>query len=358
MARVFNFNSGPATLPEAVLKEAQAELLDFKGSGMSILEHSHRGKFYDAVHSEAVANVSRLLGLGDEHAVLFVPGGASMQFAMLPINLLAPGCVADYINSGTWAAKAVKEAKTVGKVNVVADTSKDIPTRMPDINSLNWTPDAAYAHITSNETIAGTQLKSFPKTQAPLVADMSSDILSRPIDARAFDVIYAGAQKNLGPSGMALVVIKKELAERCSTSIPAMLRYKTFVEENSLYNTPPCFGIYMLMLVTRWILKIGPQNLYNQNREKAALLYAAIDSSDFYRPTAITEFRSDMNVTFRLSTEELEERFVKEATAAGLAGLKGHRSVGGIRASIYNALPPEGVTTLLSFMKEFERRNG
>jgi phosphoserine aminotransferase len=355
---VYNFNAGPAVLPEEVLREAQADLLDFKGSGMSILEHSHRGKEYDAVHAEAVANVRKLLGLGDDYAVLFVAGGASMQFAMLPMNLLGPGQTADYVNSGAWADKAIKEAKNVGKVNVVANTGKDIPTRLPAAADLKWTPGAAYAHITSNETIAGTQYKTFPRTEAPLVADMSSDILSRPFDARAFGLIYAGAQKNLGPSGLALVVIRKDLAERAPASTPVMLRYKTYVDENSLYNTPPCFGIYILMLVTRWILAMGPETLYRRNADKAAKLYAALDAGGFYRGTAVKECRSDMNITFRLPTEALEEQFAKEAAKAGLVGLKGHRSVGGLRASIYNAFPPAGVDALVAFMKEFERRNG
>ncbi len=358
MARVYNFNAGPAVLPEEALKEAQAELLDFKGSGMSILEHSHRGKQYDAVHAEAVANIKTLLGLGDDYTVLFVAGGASMQFAMLPMNLLGAGLTADYVNSGAWADKAIKEAKIIGKVNVAANTAKDIPTRLPAEADLKWTPGAAYAHITSNETIAGTQWKTFPKTTAPLVADMSSDILSRPFDINQFGLIYAGAQKNLGPSGMALVVIRKDLAEHFQASTPSMLRYKTYIDENSLYNTPPCFGIYILMLVTRWILAMGQETLYHRNVDKAAKIYAVLDAGKFYKGTALKEFRSDMNITFRLPSEALEEQFVQEAARAGLVGLKGHRSVGGIRASIYNACPPKGVDALVSFMKEFERRNG
>ena len=358
MARVYNFNAGPAALPEEVLKEAQAEFMDFKGSGMSILEHSHRGKLYDAVHAEAVANVKKLLGLGDDYSVLFVAGGASMQFAMLPMNLLGPGQTADYVNSGAWADKAIKEAKLIGNVNVVANTGKNIPTQLPKLDTLTWTSGAAYAHITSNETIAGTQWKTFPKTDAPLIADMSSDILSRPFDAGAFGMIYAGAQKNLGPSGLALVVIRNDLAGRCPASLPAMLRYKTYMDENSLYNTPPCFGIYILMLVTRWIINLGPDVLYRQNAEKAAKLYAALDAGEFYRGSALREDRSDMNITFRLPSEALEEQFVKESVKAGLVGLKGHRSVGGIRASIYNAFPTAGIDALLTFMQDFERRNG
>lgn len=358
MARVFNFGAGPAVLPVEVLEEAQRELLDFKGSGISILEHSHRGKEYDAVHLEAVANVQRLLDLGDDYSVLFIQGGASMQFAMVPLNLLGAGQTADYVNCGAWADKAVKEAKLIGNVNIAAHTGKDIPTRMPRNEDLKLTKGAAYVHITSNETIAGSQWKVFPKTESPLVADMSSDILSRPFDMRQFGLVYAGAQKNLGPSGMALVIIRKDLAERCPLTVPTMLRYKTHIDENSLYNTPPCFGIYILMLVTRWILKMGKENLFRQNADKAAKIYAAIDGSGFYRGTAVQEFRSDMNITFRMPTEALEETFVKEASKQGMKGLKGHRSVGGIRASIYNAFPVAGIDALVSFMKDFERRNG
>jgi phosphoserine aminotransferase len=358
MARVFNFGAGPAVLPVEVLEEAQAELLDFKGSGMSILEHSHRGKEYDAVHQEAIANVIKLLKLSEDYSVLFIQGGASMQFAMVPMNLLGAGQSADYVNSGTWADKAVKEAKLIGAVNVIANTGKDIPTRVPKNEELKFTKGAAYVHITSNETISGAQWKVFPKTDSPLVADMSSDILSRPFDINQFGLIYAGAQKNLGPSGLALVVMRKDLAERAPANTPTMLKYKTHIEENSLYNTPPTFGIYVLSLVTRWILKMGQENLYKQNVDKAAKIYNALDSSSFYKATAVKEFRSDMNITFRLPSEALEETFIKEASKQGMKGLKGHRMVGGVRASIYNAFPVAGVDALVAFMKEFERKNG
>jgi phosphoserine aminotransferase len=358
MARVYNFGAGPAVLPEEVLAEAQRELLDFKGSGMSIMEHSHRGKEYDAVHTEAVENLRKLLEVSSDYSILFIQGGASMQFAMVPMNLLGAGESADYVNSGTWADKAVKEAKLFGKVNVIANTGKEIPTRMPGNEELKFTPGAAYVHITSNETISGAQWKVFPRTVAPLVADMSSDILSRPFEASQFGLIYAGAQKNLGPAGMAVVVIRKDLAERVSATVPTMLKYKTHLEENSLYNTPPTFAIYILMLVTRWIIKMGRENLYRQNIEKAARIYRAIDASSFYKGTAVKEFRSDMNLTFRLPSEALEEQFIKEASKQGMKGLKGHRMVGGIRASIYNAFPPAGVDALVAFMKDFETKNG
>lgn len=358
MARVYNFGAGPAALPLEVLEEAQRELIDFKGSGMSIMEHSHRGKEYDAVHLEAIDNVTKLLKLTDDYTVLFVQGGASLQFAMVPMNLLGAGQTADYVDSGAWANKAIKEAKLIGKVNVAANTGKEIPTRVPRWDEVKLTTGAAYVHITSNETIAGSQWKAFPKTDAPLVADMSSDILSRSFDMHQFGLIYAGAQKNLGPSGLAMVVMRKDLAARAPTTVPAMLRYQTYLEENSLYNTPPTFGIYILMLVTRWILKTGPERLYRQNVDKAAKIYAVLDAGSFYKPTAAKECRSDMNITFRMPSEALEDQFVKEASKQGMKGLKGHRSVGGIRASIYNAFPVEGVEALVTFMKDFERKNG
>ena len=359
MARVFNFNAGPAVLPLEVLQEAQSQLVEYKSTGMSLLEGSHRAKDYEAIHQEAGDNIKKLLGLGDDYGVLFLGGGASTQFAMVPMNLLGEGQTADYTNSGAWASKAIKEAKILGKVNVVADTSKDLPTRVPALESLKFTPGAAYVHITSNETISGAQWKDFPKTEALLVADMSSDILSRPFDAKRFALIYAGAQKNLGPAGVTVVIIRKDLAERASEKVPVIFRYKTHLAENSLYNTPPCFAVYMVTLVTRWILaKGGLEPMGRLNAQKAGKVYAAIDGSKFYKGTAAKECRSDMNITFRLSTEALEEAFVKEASSKGLKGLKGHRSVGGIRASIYNAFPAEGVDTLVALMQEFERRNG
>ncbi len=358
MSRIYNFSAGPAVLPLEVLEEAQRELVDFKGTGMSIMEHSHRGKAYMAVHAEAIANTKELLGLGDDYAVLFLQGGASMQFAMVPMNLLGAGQVADYTDSGTWANKAIKEAKLIGKVNVAADCGKEIPTRVPREAELKLTPGAAYVHITSNETISGAQWKTFPKTDAPLVADMSSDMLSRPFDPRQFGLIYAGAQKNLAPAGMALVIMRKDLAARVPATVPTMFKYSTHIAEDSMYNTCPCFTIYMYMLVTRWIRKTGLDTLYARNVDKAARLYKAIDASGFYKGTAVKEFRSDMNVTWRLPSEELEEKFIKEAEKTGFSGLKGHRSVGGVRASIYNAFPVEGVDALVGFMRDFEKRNG
>ncbi len=358
MSRIYNFSAGPAVLPVECLEQARDEMLDYNGSGMSVMEMSHRGKVYSAIHEEAKANIRKLMKLTDDYEVIFVQGGASLQFAMIPMNFLGKDAVADYVCSGNWGAQAIKQARLIGQVNVAADCEKDIPTRMPRPEELNWTKGAAYAHITSNETISGAQFKVLPKTEAPLIADMSSDILSRPFDIQDFAMVYGGAQKNLGPAGMALVVIRKDLVERGNKALPTMLKYSTFVEKDSLYNTPPCYSIYMLMLTTRWLLKFGLENMWRQNVEKAAKLYKAIDASEFYRGTALPEFRSDMNVTFRLPTEELEAQFCAEATKVGLSGLKGHRSVGGIRASIYNAFPVEGVDRLVDFMAEFEKRFG
>lgn len=359
MSRIYNFNAGPAVLPLEVLETAQAELVDYKNTGMSLLEASHRGKAYEAVHDEAIANLRELIGISDDYAVLLLQGGASMQFSMVPMNLLLPGETADYTHSGAWAGKAIKEAQKVGTVNVVANCGKEIPTRVPRLSELQLTPGAKYLHITSNETISGAQWKEFPKTDCPLVADMSSDILSRPFDMSKFGLIYAGAQKNLGPSGLTVVIVRKDLAANAPANIPTMLKYSTHIENNSLYNTPPCFSIYILALVTRWVKKIGKENLYKQNVAKAAQLYQAIDSSEgWYKGTAVKEFRSNMNVTFRLPSEELEAKFVSEATKAGFSGLKGHRDVGGIRASIYNAFPVQGVTDLVAFMTAFKKANG
>ena len=364
MSRIYNFNAGPAVLPLEVLEEAQRQLIDFNGTGMSLLESSHRSKAYDAVHQEAIANIRELMGVPEDYAVLLLQGGASTQFSMVPMNLLPAGGSADYIDSGSWSHKAVKEAVKVGTVNIIGNTVKDIPTRMPNLETLKFTPGAAYVHLTSNETIAGAQYKSFPKTETPLVADMSSDILSRPFDVSQFGLIYAGAQKNLGPSGVTLVIVKKDLVANAPESLPTMLRYQTHIDGDSLYNTPPTFGIYILMLVTRWVKAFGKEKLFQQNIDKAAKLYAALDGSNgFFRGTAEKQYRSDMNVTFRICpdgqtpNEDVEKKFIAEATAAGFAGLKGHRSVGGLRASIYNAFPVKGVDDLVAFMKNFQDKN-
>ena len=363
MARAYNFSAGPATLPLEVLQQVQQDLVDYKGTGMSVMEMSHRGKDYDAIHQEAIATFKELCGLGDDWSVVFVQGGASMQFAMIPMNFLGAGATADYSNSGTWGNKALKEAKKVAAlrgatVNVAADTQKDIPTRQP--TEFAWTEGAAYAHICTNETISGAEMKTIPETAAPLIGDMSSDILSCERDYSKFSMFYAGAQKNLGPSGMAVVAIRRDFAEKGPDTLPTMLQYRTYTKENSLYNTPPTWGIYVFGETMKWVKKMGKENLFKLNAEKAKKLYDAIDSSDFWTPTALKEFRSNMNVTWRIKggDEELEKKFIDEAKKLGMSSLKGHRSVGGIRASIYNAFPMEGVDALVSFMKDFEKANG
>ena len=365
MARAYNFSAGPAVLPLEVLQDAQANLVDYKGCGMSVMEMSHRGKDYDAIHQEAVATFKELCGLNDDWAVTFIQGGASMQFAMIAMNFLKPGAVADYGKQGTWSGKALKEAQKVAAlrgatVNVAADCQKDIPTRMPKADEWKWTAGAAYSHICSNETIAGAELKEFPNTGSPLIVDMSSDILSCPRDYSKLDMFYAGAQKNLGPSGMAVVAIKKELAAKGDDKIPTMLQYRTYVDENSLYNTPPTWGIYIFGETMKWVKKMGKENLFRQNADKAQKIYDVIDGSEFWTGTALKEVRSNMNVTWRIqgNNEELEKKFIDEAKKLGMSSLKGHRSVGGLRASIYNAFPMEGVDALVSYMKDFETANG
>ena len=363
MSRAYNFSAGPATLPLEVLQQVQADLVDYKGTGMSVMEMSHRGKDYDAIHNEAIANFKELCGLGDDYEVLFVQGGASLQFAMIPMNFLGAGQTADYANEGTWSGKALKEAKIVAalrgaNVNTVANCAKDIPTRMPHDDEWKFSADAAYTHICTNETISGAQLKKIPAVNGVLIADMSSDILGIDRDFTKFDMFYAGAQKNLGPSGMAVVAMKKSLAEKGASNIPTMLQYRTFTENKSLYNTPPTFAIYVFGEVMKWVKKMGKANLFALNDAKAKKIYDVIDSTEFYRGTALPEFRSNMNVTFRLPSEELEAKFVADAKALGMSSLKGHRSVGGIRATIYNAFPMAGVDALVDFMKDFEKKNG
>jgi len=359
MARVFNFGAGPAALPLPVLEKAKAEMLDYGGSGMSIMEMSHRSKTFNAVLKDAESGVRKILNVPAEYEVLFLQGGASLQFAMAPLNLLGAGQTADYVHTGAWAEKAIKEAKLVGNVNIAWDGKNEKYMRIPAEGELRLTPDAAYVHITSNETIGGVQYKAFPRTQPPLVADMSSDILSHAFDVKQFGLIYAGAQKNLGPSGVVLVLIRKDLAERAPANLASMLRYKTHMAEPSLYNTPNTWGIYLVKLVTEWVESLGGlAKLQAMNEEKAALLYQTLDASAYWKPCARKESRSSMNVTWRLGSEALEEQFAKEATKAGLDGLKGHRSVGGLRASIYNAVPKTAVEALVAFMRDFQKRNG
>lgn len=358
--RTHNFNAGPAVLPLPVLEEIQAELIDFKGSGMSITEVSHRSKWFEEVIEDAAARIRRLLKLDKSFHVLYLQGGASLQFCMIPMNLLPEGHSADYVNTGTWATKAIKEARIQGKaVKVVASSEDKNFSYIP--KGISFNSDAAYAHITSNNTIKGTQWVSFPDTDGvPLICDMSSDIMSRSIDVSPFGLIYAGAQKNLGPAGATLVIIREDMLERVPKELPTMLKYTTFVDHNSMFNTPPCFAVYTIQLVLKWLEETigGLEKMEEVNREKAGLLYRAIDESEFYRGTAEKESRSVMNVTFRLPGEDLEKEFVQQALEHGLGGLKGHRSVGGCRASIYNASTLEAVKALVDFMDEFARKNG
>ena len=357
--RAYNFSAGPAILPEEVLKEVQTELLNYQDSGMSIMEMSHRGKEYSAVHDETISNVKELLNIPNGYSVLFMTGGASAQFSLVPLNLLGKNEVADYTNSGAWSKKAIKEARLIGDVNIVADCSSEIPTRVPSIKECNFSKKAAYLHITSNETISGAQWKVFPTSSVPLVADMSSDILSKPLDVSQFGLIYAGAQKNLGPAGVTLVIIKDEIAKKCPKELSTIFQYQTFIENNSLFNTVPTFPVYVLCLVTRWLKQQGGLVEMNKlNEKKANMLYDVIDNGSFYKGTAVKEYRSTMNVTWRIHDEALESIFIKEAADNNLKTLKGHRSVGGLRASIYNAFPTEGVDVLANFMKDFELKYG
>jgi phosphoserine aminotransferase len=360
MERIFNFSAGPAVLPVPVLEEAQRNLLNLPGVGMSILEISHRSKVFEEILANAIRDIRSLLNLSEDYHVLFLQGGASLQFSMVPLNLIGQGRSADYIVTGSWSKKAVKEAKRVGNIKIAATTEAENFKRIPRQQELQLDPSAAYVHITTNNTIFGTQWKKEPDTgQIPLVADASSDILSRPLDIKRYGLIYAGAQKNMGPAGVTLVVIRKDMLASVPDNLHTMLDYRTHVENNSLYNTPNTFGIYCVGLVCQWLLKKGGLTaIERENQEKGQLLYNQIDSTGFYSGHAEADSRSLMNVTFRLPSEELEKKFVKEATSAGLDGLKGHRSVGGLRASIYNAFPREGVEALVSFMKEFERTNG
>jgi phosphoserine aminotransferase len=358
MERAKNFNAGPAALPLKALERAQAELLDLAGTGMSVMEHSHRGKAYEAVHNEAISLVRELLAVPAQYDILLLQGGASQQFAVVPMNLLPAGKSADYVLTGSWSQKAYKEGKTVGTVRVAGTTEKDGKFgRIPSASELSFDANAAYAHITSNNTIFGTQWHDFPSTgSVPLIADMSSDIMWRPFDVSKFGLVYAGAQKNLGPSGLVLVMVRKDLVEGGRKDIPTIFQYRTHVENNSLYNTPPTFSIYVLRNVLDEIKKQGGLAAMEQrNREKAALIYSAIDARpDFYSSPVDKAARSTMNVVFTLKTPELEAEFLAEAKKQKMEGLKGHRSVGGMRASIYNAVPVEHVKALADLMLKFK----
>ncbi|MBN2243699.1 MAG: 3-phosphoserine/phosphohydroxythreonine transaminase [Acidobacteria bacterium] len=359
MARVHNFSAGPSAMPLAVLEKAQSEMLDLAGSGMSVMELSHRSREFQAIIDGAESGIRRLLGVSEDYAVLFLQGGASLQFAMIPLNLRRPGKSADYVDTGSWASKAVKEAKLTGAAKVLWSGKADNYSRIPRAEELKCSPDAEYLHICSNETIGGIRWTRFPETKIPLIADMSSEIFSRPVDVNKFGLIYAGAQKNLGPSGLAVVIIRKDLMGRISGSLPVFLRYSTHAESGSLYNTPNTWAIYMVKLVCEWVESGGGVAAFEKkSAEKAALLYNLIDESEFWRSPVEKESRSVMNVVWRLSREDLEDGFIKQAKEAGFIGLKGHRSVGGIRASIYNAVTLESVEALVAFMKDFERKNG
>lgn len=356
MARVYNFNAGPAGLPLPALERMQNELLDFEGTGMSIFEHSHRGKTYEAVHDEAISLLRSLLSIPDDYDVLFLQGGASQQFAVVPMNLLPPGKSADYVITGGWSEKAFEEANRIGKARIAATTEdKKQYRRIPKPEELELDPDAAYVHVTSNNTLFGTQWKSFPKTKAPLVADMSSDILGRRIDVKNFALIYAGAQKNIGPSGVTVVIVRKDVVANGRKDIPVIFRYDTHAKANSLYNTPPTLGIYLMRNVLAHLAKQGLDGVEAANEKKAAVLYGALDEmSDYYKAPVDKDSRSTMNVVFRLPSEELEKKFVADAAKEKMVGLAGHRSTGGVRASLYNAVSLEAVEHLVAFMKRFK----
>ena len=357
MARVYNFSAGPAALPEAVLQKAQAELVEFGDTGMSVMEMSHRGKDFMAVAEKAEADVRKLMNIPDNYKVLFLQGGASQQFGAVPLNLAAPGQTVDYINTGSWSKKAVAEAKRFCTVNDAGTTDG---TFVPAQGELNLSADAAYVHYTPNETIEGLAFDYIPDTgDVPLVADMSSTILSQPMDVSRFGVIYAGAQKNIGPAGLTLVIVRDDLIGGAREGTPIMLDWKTQADADSMYNTPPTYGWYLAGLVFEWLQQLGGlDGMAAINRRKAEKLYAAIDGSAFYANPVRPAHRSWMNVPFTLANPELDDTFLKEAAASGLVTLKGHRSVGGMRASIYNAMPEAGVDALVDFMADFEKRNG
>jgi phosphoserine aminotransferase len=356
MARVYNFSAGPSMLPESVLKKAAEEMLDYKGSGQSVMEMSHRSKIYEEIIFGAEKTIREVMNVPDNYHVLFLQGGASAQFAIVPLNLMGTKKKADYINTGMWSKKAISEGKRYGTINVVATSEDKNFNYIPDIKKIKFDPDASYVHITTNNTIFGTRFTTLPQTgNVPLVADMSSNILSEEYDVSKFGVIYAGAQKNIGPAGVVLVLIRKDLVGNAYDYTPTMFNYKTYAEEQSMYNTPPTYNIYIAKLVFEWIKEQGGvKEIHKINVHKADLLYDFLDNSKLFKATVQKEFRSLMNIPFVTGDETLDNDFVKQATAKGLVNLKGHRSVGGMRASIYNAMPVEGVKKLLDFMKRFE----
>lgn len=358
--RIYNFNAGPAALPLSVLEEIKDSFLNYNKTGMSVTEISHRSKAFDDIINDAVKRTKRLLKLDDRYSVIFVQGGASMQFCMIPMNFLGNGKTADYVNTGTWSTKAINEAVIQGKdIDVVASSEDRNFAYIP--KNIDFNSSAAYVHITSNNTIKGTQWHSFPDTDGvPIVSDMSSDIMSRPLDIDKFGMIYAGAQKNIGPAGLCMVIIREDMLKISIDTLPSMLKYSTYVSKNSMYNTPPCFAIYTVQLVLKWLEETvgGLEKMAQINQEKGKIIYGVLDSSDFYNATADADSRSLMNVTFRLPDENLEKLFIEKALEQGFGGLKGHRSVGGCRASVYNATNIEAVKALADFMAEFERKFG
>jgi phosphoserine aminotransferase len=356
--RIFNFSAGPGTLPEEVLQQAAKDIVNFNDKGIGIIEMSHRSKEFMAVADETEALLRELLAVPDNFKVLFLQGGASTQFAMVPMNLLAAGRKATYLNTGTWSKKAIKEVSFFGEAQVAYSSEDSNFNHVPTDDDYQVDPDSEYLYYVSNNTIFGTQFHNAPVTDKMLICDMSSDIMSRPLDFSRYGLIFAGAQKNMGPAGCAVVLIRDDLLDRTPENVPTMFRYKTHADKGSMFNTPPCFSIHVIGLVLKWLKKLGGiPAIEKMNQEKAAMLYETIDNSDFYRGHALENSRSLMNITFNLPTPELEAKFVSEATAMGFDGLKGHRSVGGCRASIYNAFPREGVVKLISFMKEFEKQN-
>ena len=358
--RIFNFAAGPCTLPVPALKIAQNEFLDYEGAGMSLIEMSHRGPLYDKVHSSAMANVREVLGVPDNFDVLLLQGGATLQFAMIPMNFLAQGKTGEYVNTGTWGKKALSDGKKIGATRVIWNGEADGFTRMPAANEIKVGDDAAYVHLCSNETIGGIELQEYPDTgNAPLMVDMSSNIMSRPVPFDKISMIYAGAQKNMGPAGLGVVIIRKDLVEKAADNLPAYLSYKTHAPKDSLYNTPPVFAIYMMKLTLDWMKDIGGLAAMEDLAVKRSnAIYDAVDKSDgYFRCPVDTASRSRMNVVWRLPSEDLEKKFIKEALDVGFSGLKGHRSVGGCRASMYNAMPIEGAISLAQFMLDFKKKN-
>ena len=360
MARVYNFSAGPSVLPESVLRQAADEMLDYQGSGQSVMEMSHRSKVYDAIIKECEALLRQVMGIPDNYKVLFLQGGASSQFAMLPLNLMNGSGKADFVITGQWANKAYQEAARYGEAHVVASSKDKTFTYIPKLDPASFTPDADYFHICLNNTIYGTRYTALPETgSVPLVADVSSCILSEPIDVSRFGVLYAGAQKNMAPAGLTVVIIREDLIGHARDITPTMFNYKTHADNDSMYNTPPCYAIYICKLVLEWIKNEigGLEKMKERNEGKAALLYDFLDSSKLFKGTVVKEDRSLMNIPFVTGSEELDAKFVKEAAAAGFVNLKGHRTVGGMRASIYNAMPAEGIDKLVDFMEKFRKEN-